>query len=274
MVQTAGTGRLDPRYPVYVVSKGRWETRLTARALDSMRVEYRIVVEPPEYDKYAAVIEPRKILTLPFADVGCSVPARNWIWQHAIDSGAKRHWIIDDNIYGFSHFNRHRRYDYLTDGSGFYWIEQFVDAYANVAIAGMQYAFLVKQGGIDRPWRKPFALNTRIYSCMLILNSLPFRWRGRYDEDTDLSLRVLKAGWVTLLSYAFICKKAGTMLIKGGNTDELYKHDAAFDGRLAMAEHLQRQHPDVVRIIRRYGRWQKLVNYKPFAGNKLLRVSP
>ena len=36
---------MDPRYPVYVVSKGRWESRLTSRFLEKAAVPYRIVVE-------------------------------------------------------------------------------------------------------------------------------------------------------------------------------------------------------------------------------------
>jgi hypothetical protein len=68
---------LNPNYPVYIISKGRWETRLTSKALESLRVPYRIVVEPQEYPQYAAVIEPSKILTLPFSNLGQgSIPAR------------------------------------------------------------------------------------------------------------------------------------------------------------------------------------------------------
>ena len=55
----------EPRYPVYIVSKGRWDSRLTSKSLERMRVPYHIVVEPQEYDRYAAVINPCKILTLP-----------------------------------------------------------------------------------------------------------------------------------------------------------------------------------------------------------------
>jgi hypothetical protein len=55
--------------------------------------------------------------------------------------------------------------------------------------------------------------------------------------------------------------------MKGGNTDELYKGD----GRLLMAQSLQQQHPDVTEIKQRWGRWQHVVNYKPFKGNKLIK---
>ncbi len=55
----------------------------------------------------------------------------------------------------------------------------------------------------------------------------------------------------------------------GGNTDELYRGD----GRLKMAKQLENRHPDVVKIRRRFGRWQHVVNYRPFKKNKLIRKS-
>ena len=52
----------NPRYPLYIVSKGRAESRLTSKALERMNVPYRIVVEDQEFDDYAAVIDEKKIL--------------------------------------------------------------------------------------------------------------------------------------------------------------------------------------------------------------------
>jgi hypothetical protein len=113
----------------------------------------------------------------------------------------------------------------------------------------------------------PVRFNTRVYSCILIKNDLPYRWRGRYNEDTDLSLRALKDGWCTVLFVAFLATKVATMRMKGGNTDELY----AGDGRLAMARSLQEQHPDVTKVTRLWGRWQHKVDYRRFKVNKLKR---
>lgn len=253
---------MNPRYPVYIISKGRWESRLTATALEAMRVPYHIVIEPQEYDSYAAVIDPVKILTLPFANLGQGgIPARNWVWEHSITVGAKRHWILDDNIKGFVRRNRGQKFP-VTDGSCFAAVETFVDRYVNVAMAGLNYEFLGNLWGGGPPFR----LNTRIYSCILLLNDLPFRWRGRYNEDTDLSLRILKAGWCTVLFEAFRANKQATMTMKGGNTDQLYQAD----GRLRMAQSLQEQHPDVVKITRKWGRWQHHVDYRPFRHNRLV----
>jgi len=61
------------------------------------------------------------------------------------------------------------------------------------------------------------------------------------------------------------------MTMKGGNTDQLYKQTEQFDGRLEMAKSLQRQHPDVVKITRKWGRWQHQVDYRPFKNNRLVK---
>lgn len=66
-----------------------------------------------------------------------------------------------------------------------------------------------------------------------------------------------------------MCNKQATLTMKGGNTDELYAKTSTFDGRLEMAKSLVRQHPDVAKITRKWGRWQHHVDYRPFKSNKL-----
>jgi len=255
---------MNPSYPVYIVSKGRWDTRLTSRVLDKMGVPYRIVIEPHEFREYSTVIEPSKILVLPFSNLGQgSIPARNWIWDHALDSGAARHWILDDNLRAFYRSNRNKRL-YVGSGTVMKAAEDFVDRYENVGLAGFNYTMFVMDDCESTP---PFYLNTRIYSCILVKNDLPFRWRGRFNEDTDLSLRVLKSGLATVLFNAFLVEKRTTMTMKGGNTEELYEGD----GRLQMARSLVEQHPDVASITWKFKRWQHQVNYRPFRKNKLIR---
>lgn len=232
-----------------------------------MQVPYHIVVEPQEYENYAAVIDPSKIYVLPFSNLGQgSIPARNWVWEHSINIGVERHWILDDNLRYFAYMTGNMKYK-ADSGSTFAAIEDFVDRYTNVALAGMQYEFFAPRSKS----MQPFDLNTRIYSCILIKSDIPYRWRGRYNEDTDLSLRALKDGWCTVLFYAFLAKKIQTMTMKGGNTDELYKQNEQMDGRLLMAKSLQQQHPDVTKIVWKWGRWQHQVDYRPFKNNRLIR---
>ena len=252
----------NPVYPVYIISKGRAKSRLTSKALERLGVPYHIVVEPQEFEEYAAVIDSAKILVLPFSNLGQgSIPARNWVWEHARATGARRHWIMDDNIKNFFRFNRNNKIR-VGDGTVLRAMEEFVDRYENVALAGPNYYMFVPRKSGDYP---AFKANTRIYSCILIDNAQPYRWRGRYNEDTDLSLRALKDGLCTVQFNAFLAEKMPTMKMKGGNTDELY----VGDGRLQMAQSLQEQHPDVTKITRKWDRWQHHVDYRAFANNAL-----
>lgn len=259
---------LNPKYPVYIISKGRWESRQTVRAFDKIGLPYRIVVEPQEYDNYAAVIPLERILVLPFSNLGLgSIPARNWVWEHSIQEGHKRHWIVDDNIRAFYRFNRNLKIE-VTSGNIFAAMEDFTDRYTNAPMAGPNYHMFVARKEGNRP---PFIPNSRVYSCILLSNEVKHRWRGRYNEDTDLALRFLKDGFCTILFNAFLAEKSVTMTVKGGNTDELYRQDQTFDGRLAMAQSLHEQHPDVTTITRKWGRWQHRVNYLPFKSNLLIK---
>ena len=258
---------MNPQYPVYIISKGRWESRLTSKAFEELKMPYRIVIEPQEFEQYASVIEKSKILVLPFSNLGLgSIPARNWVWEHSISEGHKRHWIVDDNIASFCRFHKNFKIK-VSDGSIFRAMEDFTDRYENVKISGPNYDFFIPRKYI----RPNFYLNTRVYSCILLSNDLIHRWRGRYNEDTDLSIRILKDGNCSLLFNTFLAGKQATMTMKGGNTDELYKMTEKFDGRLEMARSLYQQHPDITTISRKWNRWQHHVDYTVFEKNKLIR---
>jgi hypothetical protein len=267
---------MNPRYPLYVVSKGRWESRLTSKSLERMRVPYFVVIEQQEFDHYAAVIDRSKLLVLDtkYQDeyetcdaLGATKSkgpgaARNFAWDHSLSLGAAWHWVMDDNILKFCRFNDNLKVE-VSDGAFFRAQEDFVERYSNIAMAGPNYwMFVPRKKGASLP---PFILNTRIYSCNLIRNDTPFRWRGRYNEDTDLSLRMLKDGWCTVQFNAFIQDKIRTQALKGGNTAEFY----AREGTLPKSEMQVRLHPDISRLTRRFGRWHHYVDYSRFQTNTL-----
>jgi hypothetical protein len=255
---------MNPNYPIYIVSKGRWKTRFTSKYLEWMGVPYHIIVEPQEYDNYASVISPSKILTMPKGNLGFgSIPARNFAWEHSLSIGASSHWCLDDNIRGFTRLNRNENILVAT-GTIFKVAEDFVDRYENIALASFAHRF---SGGGKNRKKPPFKLNTTAYSCILIKNNIPFRWRGKYNEDADISIRVLKAGWCTVAFHCFLANKPTTLTTKGGNTDELY----ANDGLQKRAEYLQKEFPDIVKVAWRFGRWQHVVSYKVFKNNKLIK---
>lgn len=266
-----------PRHPIYIVSKGRADSRLTARALEHMRVPYTFVVEAKERKAYeAAKGKLGRVLVLDpdyqkkydaCDDLGLKKskgpgPARNFAWDHAVSVGARWHWVMDDNIKRFYRFNRNLKVPANT-GAIFRAMEDFSDRYSNVLMAGPNYFMFVSR----KSKIPPFVANTRIYSCNLIRCDAPYRWRGRYNEDTDLSLRMLKDGFCTIQFNAFLQEKTTTQVLAGGNTAEFYAREGT-GPKSAMQVKL---HPDVSRVTFRFGRIHHYVDYAPFKMNKLLR---
>lgn len=266
---------MNPQFPLYVVSKSRADTRLTSKALETMQTPYFIVVEEQQFDQYAAVIDPKKILILDpeyqrryntYDDVGDEKSkgpgaARNFAWDHSLKNGHAWHWVMDDNIRCFERLNQNKKIA-VSDGTVFKCMEDFCLRYRNIAMAGPNYHMFAPRK-VKVP---PYVMNTRIYSCNLIRNDVPFRWRGRYNEDTDLSLCMLKAGWCTVQFNAFLQLKMPTQSIKGGNTKDFYAREGTFPkSRMLVA-----MHPDVTRLVHRFGRTHHYVDYRPFRKNKLI----
>ena len=171
---------------------------------------------------------------------------------------------MDDNIKLFRRYNKNQRIK-CYDGTPFKVMEDFVLRYKDVAMAGPNYVMFVTDRDADH--YPPFTVNTRIYSCNLIRIDVPFRWRGRYNEDTDLSLRALKDGWCTIQFNAFLQEKATTQTIRGGNSEEFYDKE----GTYKKSKILKEMHPDVASVVWRFNRWHHHVNYKRFKLNKLVR---
>lgn len=277
-----GTGRIryvdspdarKHRHPIYIVSKGRWDNQLTNKALDRAGVHHYVVVEEHEYADYVRTSRNATVLILPesykreyetcdnieYGKKGTGPgPARNFAWDHSISIGATRHWVMDDNIRRFMRLQGGLRYVCISSAM-FAAAEDWVERYEDVPVAGLQYAMFATCHSYEAP---PVILNTRIYSCLLIENDQPIRWRGRYNEDTDLSLRVLKAGKCTAEFYVFLQEKIGTQRMRGGNTAEFYGKE----GTRAKTDMLVRMHPDVARAIDRYSRYHHYVDYSRWAG--------
>lgn len=268
---------MQPRYPIYIPSKGRAGRQLTSRHLDRLGVPHFIVVEEQELVDYELTKAPLATLLVldpvfrkwheTCDDLGDTRsygagPARNFAWEHAIRSGAVRHWDVDDNIDGFFRLNLNLKTP-VADGTILRVMEDFVDRYENVGIAGPNYFMFAPRKSVV----PPFVANTRIYSCSLIRNDIPFRWRLRMNEDTDLSLRVLKSGLATIQFNAFLQFKMTTQTMAGGYNSEFY----AKEGTKWKSQMLVDQHPDIARIMWRFGRWHHYVDYSGFRKTKLRR---
>lgn len=285
-----------PQFPLYIPTKGRSEFMITSKALTEMGVRHHLVVEPQQVDDYQRSVKAMGLLAtvLPLDmkfketyelcdDLGLTKstgpgPARNFAWEHSKSNGHAWHWVMDDNIKSFMRLNKNMRVK-VTASSFWNAMEEFVLRYKNIAMAGPNYTMFAFTSQLSA--LPPFVMNTRIYSCNLIRNDLPYRWRGRYNEDTILSLDMLKAGWCTVQFNALLQQKLGTQVIPGGNTAEFYHAEGKLvDGKQYAAggtdeksKMLVRVHPDVCELVWKFGRVHHYVDYLPFKRHLLIRKS-
>ena len=258
---------LKSKYPVYILSKGRWENPMTAKLFIKDGVDFLILVEPQEYDNYCSTIPKKYIHQLPFSNLGVGgYPARNYAWEHSMQNGHKRHWIFDDNI-GNTRMLKGGKKVYVNTLSAIQGIEDFTDRYSNVGISGFNYSNYV----VGSSCRKPFYINVHVYSCMLIKNNMPYRWRLKYNEDIDLCLQVLENKYCTILVNQFMMDKTSTVAkMKGGNQDDLYKGNA-HEKKVLKARSLQEMWPQYVKVVMKYGRPHHQVSWHKFFKHPLKR---
>ena len=169
---------------------------------------------------------------------------------------------MDDNIERFLRMNHNLQIP-VSNGAIFKAMEDFCERYENIGMAGPNYYMFVPR----KSKLPPFVKNTRIYSCNLIRNDVPFRWRGRYNEDTDLSLRMLKSKWCTIQFNAFMQLKTTTQVLRGGNSEEFYDKE----GTKPKSQMQVDMHPDISKIVWKFGRWHHTVNYGQFKDINLIK---
>jgi hypothetical protein len=240
--------KLKPEFPVYIISKSRYENCLTAKCFVRDNVDFTLVVEPQEFDEYKKRFD--NVIATDFSNLNQgSTPARNFVRNHAIANNAKKHWLFDDNIRSLGRLTQGRRIA-CNANIAMKVVEDFCARYENIALAGFNYRFFVTN---DK--KQAFTTNCHVYSAMLIDHQQPYKFRLKYNEDTDLCLQILTNNMCTVLFHAFYVDKLATMTMKGGNTTELYKND----GRKIMAQTLAELWPDYVTVKKRYNRYQHVV---------------
>jgi hypothetical protein len=286
----------NPQFPLYIPTKGRADSRLTSKAFDFMRMPHYLVVEPQECEMYESEIRKWEketgcksyatVLEMDLRyketyelldDLGLTKstgpgPARNFAWDHSIKNGFEWHWVQDDNIRNFLRLNNNLKIK-LADGTGFRVMEDFVLRYENVLMAGPNYRSFASQNASMPPYVK----GTRIYSCNLIKNDSkwitgdragqPMRWRGRYNEDTILSLDMLTQGFQTIQFNAFLQDKLRTQVLGGGNSGEFYFKE----GTAPKSRMLKEAYPQYTELVWKFQREHHHVDYTQFKDTPLIR---
>ena len=245
------TREINPHYPIYVISKGRWETKYTIDALEEMNCPYHVVIEPQEVDKYVGVgVSRDKILILPDKYLNKNqggIPARNFCWEDSVKKGWKKHWVLDDNLRGFYRWN-YNTIKKIKSGVVFRVAEDYCARFDNVGLAALNYSMDIRAIHIEKSM---IQYNTKCYSCILINNRLMDkygigRWEGKYNEDVDLVIRTLKAGYTTISFNNLLANKQSTGMKGGNNT--IYK-GCSHEGFQNKFDELKNKHPEYVKLI-------------------------
>ena len=200
----------QPRYPVYVPSKGRAHTPLTVKFMQRDRLPFRLVVEPQEADRYAGLVgDTGQLLVLPESDQGLLFAATGSaaMQRRKAMPGTGRSVTTSTPSTG------------CTTGAGsparlgrpWPWSKTSRIATRNIGIAGLNYEMFVP---VETTRQPPLVFNVHVYSCTLISHAMPCRWRCLYNDDTDLCLQALAAGWCTVLMNVFVAKKRATMTVR------------------------------------------------------------
>lgn len=258
-------------FPIYIPTRGRPQRQLTANALLQLGIRPYLVVEDAEADAYAAQNPDCNVVVWPqsYLDDYEKTPeldphpttgaAHNYAWDHSRDNGFTHHWIMDDNIRYFLMRYKQRRMK-VANPKALHFIELFMLKWRNLAGISLAMSPFMSPGG------KEICLNTRLYCATLYRNDLHeygIRWRRGLNDDTIVSLDILKTGyWCTAESRVVGIQKIGTSRkgrMSGGMTD-FY----AQGGFIRKSAELVRLHPDCTETVIKFNRVHHRVNFSSF----------
>lgn len=279
-------GDENPKYPIYIVSKGRWDQFYyhTSRSISLIHVHHYICVEPQEVEAYekSEINKSEYCHILPMdmsykqkyntlgnlgnSNATGSGAARNFCADHAKSNGFDMCWILDDNTEAFFRYWRGRRIIAYTPET-FRSVERFVERYENIGLAGLNYHMFV----INQDERPPFITNSKVYSYGLWNLKCPYIYQeGRYNEDVIQSLKILDTGyWTTVQWNLYLARKLRTQLLKGGNTTEIY--DKKYGGTFTKSQMLVERFPQYAKLVWKFKRWHHEVNYTHFKQKLILK---
>lgn len=197
------------KYVIYILSKGR--ARLVKTTHTIQNLNYKLVVEPQDYDDYCNVYTSDKVIRMDKNDQGITY-VRNFIKQYSRSRGEEKHWQLDDDIEKFLVRKQTASKNVTADPLlCISFVEHCMDMFSNVAISGISsaaYAF-----------SKRYAVhhNRLAYQCVLVDNSVDIEWTTKITEDWAYTLSVLEAGYCTLAFHHIMQQSPSTMTRAGGN---------------------------------------------------------
>ena len=224
-------------YPIFIISYNRPNNNATTiSCLIKYGVKFNVVVHKEQLSAYKAFFKSNNINWIIFDDEykhkyetlsnvdsheknAGSGAERNFAWDCAKNAGYTAYWNFDDNMSFRKHTGKLTSSNKSFGRVGvtasefvelFHKAEDFYDSYDNLFI--MELGESTYFGFRNVP-----VINRRCYSALLINTAIPTQWRGRYNEDTIMSIDCLINGFCTLQSPILLKQKQSTRDAKGGN---------------------------------------------------------
>lgn len=208
----------DVKYTIYIPSKGRAHHGHTAKLLDDCGItNYKIVVEPQDYESYVDKWGTEKVVELPENNQGIAF-SRSFIKRYSRSQGEKFHWQMDDDMISFR-LRLNNKNAKVNPRHCFSIVETINDKFSNIGICGIThfaYAFSKKTA---------IALNRMVYGIVLVNNDVMHDWRSGTNEDLDYSLQTLESGFVTIAFNTVLFDTFTTGKLDGGNMLNLFVGD-------------------------------------------------
>lgn len=163
----------------------------TTWLLEQSKLPFYIVVEPQDFEEYF-VRYAGKVLVLPLDNQGLAY-SRQWIKEHAVATGERYHWQLDDDIRSFMRRSPISATQTITAREALEEIEHEVQWYRRIGQAG------TNQNSWP-PSEIAVHVNKLAVQCVLNNNTTMARYRPRMPiEDMDYTLQVLSEGFCTMM---------------------------------------------------------------------------
>jgi len=205
---------LKPHYSFYIPSKGRAGKSSTVELLRYEGLDFRIAVEPQDWESYCEAYGEEFLLKLD-RNNGNLFYARNFIKQYSIEQSEPFHWQLDDDMRTFKRRKGNKNIK-ISARLLFGEVEELVDNYQNIGLAGPSHSIFAFAK------RKMYSVNRQVSGCFLINNAIDIWYRPNLPEDTDYSMQVLTSEggkWCTILFNRLLFDTPPAAQFAGGLTE-------------------------------------------------------
>ena len=211
------------KYPVTILSFGRYDTNYTHKLLTKLKIRHFIFVEDKEYHLYIDKIDYTYCRLIncgsnPSELQLGSTPIRNYILNYFYEQGENRIWMLDDNIQNYQRMNNGMKLNNY-DKNIFTSIEQFIEPLDNIGICSHNVGTTVKSDG----QRSVIIENSKHYSSLLLKTDTEFRFKWKYNEDIGISIDYILSSKLNLCFNHMLFVKNVSGKDRGGNTDGIYQ---------------------------------------------------